>query len=67
MRPKELLRVLEMHEVFNHRFHDCDQYNTCLTVAAKDDWRSFSCKGCSKFPESPKIILSEMNGGQDAA
>lgn len=28
---------------------DCAGYRTCLGVASRDDWPSFSCNGCSDY------------------
>jgi hypothetical protein len=67
MRPKELHRTLERDEVSRHRYHDCERYDSCLVLAAREGWSSFSCMGCScfvMFQESPKFVSS--GGKQDA-
>lgn len=49
MKPKELHRTLDRDEVEKHRFHDCPRYDDCLTMAALEQWESFSCMLCREF------------------
>lgn len=43
---RRLRRILREHEVDIHRFLDCIYYDGCLTKAANENWKSFSCKEC---------------------
>jgi hypothetical protein len=65
MKPKQILRCLEPKEVSKNRHHDCLNYSICLTIAAKADWRSFTCKVCTMFPETSKIYVSELNQNKE--
>lgn len=37
---------------FPSRAFDCPNYNTCLSLAAALDWKSFTCQGCSRMVNS---------------
>lgn len=44
--PKQLERPLRTYEVAEHRRFHCLYYRECLTLAAEQCWKSFSCKSC---------------------
>ena len=40
-------RELDIDRVDEHRRLLCRRYENCLTFAASEGWRGFSCRGCS--------------------
>lgn len=46
MGPTRMRRVLMVWEMGRHRFLDCVYYDDCLSKAALNGWKSFSCKEC---------------------
>jgi hypothetical protein len=47
--PFRLFTELSIEKVKENRHFDCVHYETCLIVAAKQRWMSWSCKGCTKY------------------
>lgn len=47
--PGQLLRVLTIEQVDEHRNLACIHYDFCLDVAIAGNWMSFSCKACPNY------------------
>lgn len=58
---------LELQEVNNHRFFNCNHYDYCLNEVAKIHWDSFTCTKCHLYipPEERKTEPNLSNTNYD--
>ena len=57
---KKLSRQLFPSEVAHHRKEICKRYDDCLTYAANEDYKSFSCKDCKEFEAREKALTTSI-------
>lgn len=48
------------------RRYDCDNYETCLGLAASLNWESFTCRGCSGTPSDHLMWRARVSARSDS-
>jgi len=48
------------------RRYDCDQYETCLGLAASLNWESFTCRGCCGEPNENLVWRARVSARKDS-